>query len=66
MVMASIKIQREMRGEVTGVTGGNPLRWSQQTPAVRVEPQTEHTPLLAGIQLLGPQIVRKSEIEKDT
>lgn len=26
--------QREMRGEVTGVTGGNPLRWSQQTPAV--------------------------------
>ncbi len=65
------KLEQEREGdserwgrEVTGVTGGNPLRWSQQTPAVWVELQTEHTPLLAGIQLLGPQIEREREIEK--
>ncbi len=67
------KLEQEREGdserwgrEVTGVTGGNPLRWSQQTPAVWVELQTEHTPLLAGIQLLGPQIEREREIEKET
>lgn len=41
-------------GKVTGVSGGNPLRWSQKS---------QHTPLLAGIQRLGPQIEREKAIE---
>lgn len=48
---------RDEGGKVTGVSGGNPLRWSQKS---------QHTPLLAGIQQLRHQIEREKAIETET